>query len=233
MTNMLTRQDEDLALWKQWKSGNDMIARNKLMTRLEPLIQSEVNKWGQAVPRQALESKAKLLTLEALESYDPKRGAAIGTHVTSRLRKLSRSVYPYQNVARVPENQQLYFHTYNVASNKLQDSSGRDPSVDELADELGWSQKRVTHFQNAFARRELVESEGAYWEGERDEGIIDFYHHGLAPRDKQIFEDIVGYNGKIPMKNPELMTKYNMTQAQLSYLKRKYMQDLQRVQGGR
>lgn len=232
MTDMLTRQDEDLALWKQWKSSNDILARNKLMTRLEPLIQSEVNKWGQAVPRPALEAKAKLLAVEALETYDPKKGAAVGTHVASRLRKLSRSVYPYQNVARVPENQQLYFHTYNVASNKLQDSFGRDPSVDELADELGWSQKRVTHFQNAFSRRELVESEGAYWEGERDEGIIDFYHHGLAPRDKQIFEDIIGYNGKIPMKNPELMKKYNMTQAQLSYLKRKYMQDLQRVQGG-
>lgn len=233
MTNMLTRQEEDLALWKQWKSSNDRLALNRLLTRLDPLIQGEVNKWGQAVPRQALEAKAKTLALEALESYDPKKGAAIGTHVTSRLRKLSRSVYPYQNVARVPENQQLYFHTYNVATNKLQDSLGRDPAVDELADELGWSQKRVTHFQNAFARRELVESEGAYWEGERDEGLIDFYHHSLAPRDKQIFEDIIGYNGKTPMKNPDLMKKYNMTQAQLSYLKRKYVQDLQRVQGGK
>jgi DNA-directed RNA polymerase specialized sigma subunit len=232
MIDTLTRQQEDLALWKQWKSSNDRLALQKLMTRLEPLIQSEVGKWGQAVPRQALEAKAKLLTVEALETYDPNKGAAIGTHVASRLRKLSRSVYPYQNVARVPENQQLYFHTFNVASGKLQDELGRDPSVDEMADELGWSQKRVTHFQNAFARRELVESEGAFWEGDRDEGIVDFYHHGLAPRDKQIFEDIIGYNGKTPMKNPELMKKYAMTQAQLSYLKRKYAQDLQRFQTG-
>lgn len=233
MTDMLTRQQDDLALWNQWRSSNDTLARQKLMTRLEPLVQNEVNKWGQAVPRQALEVKAKLLTVEALETYDPKKGAAIGTHVASRLRKLSRSVYPYQNVARVPENQQLYFHTYNVASGKLQDDLGRDPSVDELADELGWSQKRVTHFQNAFSRRELVESEGAYWEGERDEGLVDFYHHGLAPKDKQLFEDIIGYNGKTALKNPELMKKYSVTQAQLSYSKRKFMQDLQNIQNGK
>jgi len=226
------RASEDLALWKQWRSSNDRLALQKLMQRLEPLIQTEVNKWGATVPRAALESKARLLTIEALETYDSKKGAAIGTHVASRLRKLSRSVYPYQNVARVPENQQLYFHTFNVASGKLQDDLGRDPSVDELADELGWTQKRVTHFQSAFGRRELVESEGAYWEADRDEGLVDFYHHGLAPRDKQIFEDIVGYAGKPVLKNPELMKKYSLTQAQLSYMKRKYMQDLQRVQSG-
>lgn len=233
MTTSLVRQQEDLALWKQWKATNDRMALQKLLQRLEPLIQGEVNKWGSAVPRVALEAKARLLAVEALETYDENKGAAIGTHVASRLRKLSRSVYPYQNIARVPENQQLYYHTYNVASNQLQDSLGRDPTVDELSDELGWAPKRVTHFQNAFGRRELVESEGAFWEGEKDESLVDFYYHGLAPRDKQIFEDIVGYNGKNPLKNPELMKKYNLTQAQLSYQKRKYTQDLQRIQSGK
>jgi DNA-directed RNA polymerase specialized sigma subunit len=226
------RQQQDLDIWREWHNTHDPQKLNQLLLRLDPLIQSEVNKWGSAVPRPALEAKARLLAVEALEQYNPNKGAAIGTHVASRLRKLSRSVYPYQNVARIPENQQLYYNTFQVAHNKLEENLGRAPTVPELSDDLGWSARRVTTFQKSFGRRELVESEGSYWKTEEDDGLVDFYYHGLAPRDQKVFGDIVGYKGAKPLSNTELMKKYNMTQGQLSYQKRKFIDDLERVQHG-
>ncbi len=230
---MSTRQQEDLAMWREWKSNNDPQALNNLVSRLNPLIQREVQKWGTAVPRPALESKARILTAEALNSYDPNRGAAVGTHVASRIRKLSRYVYPYQNVARLPENKQLNYNTFQVAQNRLVDNFGREPTTAELSDELGWSPRKINDFQKSFGIREYVESEGAYIEDDsKGQTLVDFYYHGLSPADQRLFEDITGYNGKIPLRNNQLMHKYKLTQGQLSYRKRKFVDDVKRVQRG-
>jgi RNA polymerase primary sigma factor len=228
------RQQQDLEIWRQWKKSNDPEHLKQLLDRMNPLIQREVQKWGAAVPREALESKGRLLAVQALRTYDPSRGAAVGTHVTSRLRKLSRDVYPYQNVARLPENKQLLYNTFQVANNNLVDQHGREPTVDELADELGWSQRKVADFQKSFSRRELVESAGAFMEeGAAGDGLIDFYHHGLAPSDKLMFEDLTGFKGKQALNNTQLMKKYSMTQGQLSYKKRKFINDLRDIQQGK
>jgi DNA-directed RNA polymerase specialized sigma subunit len=229
-----TRQQEDLDLWREWKRTKSPLTLEHLLTRLAPLINREVGKWGATVPRVALESKARILTIEALENYDPNRGAAIGTHVTNRLRKLSRFVYPYQNVARLPENKQLLFNTFQVAQNKLYDEHGREPTVEEISDELGWTKRKVSDFQHSFGRRELVESEGAFIEDDpATSGLVDFYYHGLAPDDKRLFEDITGYGGKRPLPNSQLMSKYRLTQGQLSYRKRKFIDQIKKIQQGR
>jgi len=230
---METRQQQDLELWKEWRRTNNPATLEKLLKRLQPLIYREVNKWGSTVPPAALESKGRLLTVEALKSYDPNRRAAIGTHVTSRLRKLSRHVYPHQNVVRLPENKQLMFNTVAVAENRLQDELGRDPSVEELADELKWTPRKVSDFQRSFGRRELVESEGAFIDSDEGESTLtDFFYHGLPPNDQRLFEDITGYGGRNPKSNAALRRKYNLTQGQLSYKKRKFTEQVTRIQQG-
>jgi len=228
------RQQKDLELWKEWKRTGDSAALQKLLTRLQPLIYRETSKWSGAVPGAALEARAKRLVVEALDSYNPNMGAAIGTHVTSRLRKVSRHVYPYQNVARLPENKQLLYNTYQVAHSKLNDDLGREPTTEELRDELKWSHRKVTEYHHTVGRRELVESEGADMDfGDQEASpLVDFYYHGLAPKDQLLFEDIIGYGGKRVMTNPELMRKYNMTQGQLSHRKRKFVNDISKIQQG-
>lgn len=228
-----TRQEQDFGLWKEWKKTRDPAILSKLLDRLQPLIARETGKWQSSVPQVALEAKARMLTVEALETYNPNMGAAIGTHITSRLRKLSRSVYPYQNVARLPENKQLFYNTFQIAQNKLLDTHGREPTAEELADELRWTPKKVSDFQRSFGRRELVESEGAFIEdSHQDSNLVDFYYHGLSPDDKLLFEHVVGYGGKKVLNNTELMKKFKMTQGQLSYKKRKFVDDIKRIQSG-
>ena len=231
---METRQEQDFALWQRWKKTNDSADLTALLTRLQPLIQREVGKWGSAVPAVALEAKGRELTVEALRTYNPTMGAAIGTHVTSRLRKLSRYVYPYQNVARLPENKQLLFNTFTVASSRLYDDLGREPTTEEMADELKWTPKKVADFNRSFSRRELVESEGSSLEiDEATSPMVDFYYHGLAPDDKLLFEAITGYGGKTRLSNAKIMLKFKMTQGQLSYKKRKFIEQITLIQRGK
>jgi DNA-directed RNA polymerase sigma subunit (sigma70/sigma32) len=175
-----------------------------------------------------------MLTVKALQDYNPNRGAAVGTHVASRLRKISRFVYPYQNIARLPENKQLLYNTYDVAFNQLYDEKGREPTVAELADNLKWSQRKISDFQQTFGRRELVESQGIPVEEDaEDGGLVDFYYHGLNPSDQGLFEDITGYSGKMVLTNTQLRNKHRLTQGQLSYRKRKFIDQVKDIQMGR
>lgn len=228
-----TRQQEDLDLWQKWKSTGRSQYLSELMQRLQPLLFREVRKWGMTVPPAVMESKGRRLMVDALENYDPSRGAAIATHVTTRLKKLSRSAYPMQNVARLPENKQLQFNSFQVAQGAVMDRTGREATVSELADELGWSSQKVRSFQQSFGRRELVESEGLWGEADEDQmPVVDFFFHGLAPDDQALFSDVTGYEGKTPLKNERLRSKYNFTQGQLSYRKRKLTNKLRAIQQG-
>jgi DNA-directed RNA polymerase specialized sigma subunit len=227
-------REEDLKLLREWKHTNNPQVLDSLLQRLQPLIQREVQKWQGTVPSAVLESKARVLTTEALKTYDEHRGTALSTHIVNRLQKLSRDVYPHQQVARLPENVQLKYNTFQVASNILYDKLGRDPTVDELADELAWPVRQVSNFNNAYARKEFVESEDVGGMGDDSEdSLVDFYYHGLPPDDKTVFEDMTGYGGKPVLNNSSLTHKYKMTQNQLSYKKRQFVNKLQDLQQGK
>lgn len=231
---MRARQQEDLELWREWKKTGSVAKLEALVRRLNPLLYREVNKWKSTVPQAVLESRGRQLIVDALKDYREDRGAAIATYVTTMLRKLSRTAYPYQNVARLPENKQLLFNTMAVAENAVYDREGRDATTKELADELVWTPDKVRTVRQSFGRKEMVESEGLYGDSATDESsIVDFFYHGLPPLDQRVFEDITGYGGRTPLDNARLRSKYNLTQGQLSYKKNRLTKKLQGIQQGK
>lgn len=224
-------RSRDLELWHEWKRTKSQATLQQLINQLNPLIQSEVNKWSTSLPKAALDGKAKRLAVEALDSYNPNKGVALSTHVVSRLRKLSRTAYTYQNVARIPEHQQLKIHTYNVAQSNLEDKLGRTPTVDELQDELGWSRKHLSDFQRAYKRKEYIESEAHPGVDESDDDkMVDFLYHDLDPTQKKIFEHTTGYLNAPILNNTQITKKLGISQGQLSYQKRLLINKIKEVQ---
>lgn len=214
----------DIALWEQWdrtKSPQDLQA---LLNHLQPLINQQVNRWAGGLSRDALEMQAKLLTVEAIKSYNPAMGAALATHVMNRLQKLSRLVYTHTNALRLPEHKAISMASFSVAQDTLRSNLGRDPSHGELADHLGWTQYRVAEFQRAYDRRELLGSgefnPAQFPVADQDDPIISFVYHDMEPKQQRLFEHMTGYGNKPVLNNPQLMKKYDMTQGQLSYVKR-------------
>ena len=214
----------DIALWEQWnrtKSPQDLQA---LLNHLQPLINQQVNRWAGGLSRDALEMQAKLLTVEAIKSYNPAMGAALATHVTNRLQKLSRLVYTHTNALRLPEHKAISMASFSVAQDALRSTLGRDPSHIELADHLGWTRQRVGEFQRAYDRRELLGSgefnPAQFPVADQDDPIVSFVYHDMEPKQQRLFEHMTGYGNKPVLNNPQLMKKYDMTQGQLSYVKR-------------
>lgn len=122
------------ALWKDWKDNDNSVARENLVSSLEPFIWKEVNKYKNApLPTNAIAAEAYRLTGSAIDTYDPNAGAAVGTHVGNYLKKLYRFVGEHQNVGRIPEQKIMMISKYNQAVADLQDTLDREPDSDEIA----------------------------------------------------------------------------------------------------
>jgi DNA-directed RNA polymerase specialized sigma subunit len=213
-------KSKDLQLWETWKRTQSPSDLQALLTQMMPIIQREVGKWAPAMSRSLLEMEAKRLAVKAFQSYNPAAGTALSTYVASRLPKLSRTVYSNQNAARLSEANALLFHTYNAAHTQLTDDFGREPTTDELADNLGWSVKKLTQFRTQSGRKEYVESEDhPDADADSDQYLADFIHHDLPPTQKQIFEHLTGYRGVPKLGNSAVMKKLGLTQGQYSYQK--------------
>lgn len=227
-----TRAEQDIALWRMWKKNPTDANLNALLQQVNPLVQREVQKWSGTLARPLLETEGKRLAVEAFRSYDPTKGAGLGTHTANQLLKMSRLSYANQNIARLPENKMLMFHSYNLAHSELQDSLGRAPTADELADHLGWSIPHLTDFRKQIGRQELLESggnatgegnAGTLFDADETDHIVDFMHHDLPPVQKQIFEHLTGYGGAKILSNQEIQKKLKLTQGRYSYQKQKLL----------
>jgi DNA-directed RNA polymerase specialized sigma subunit len=221
---MLNTKQTDLKLWEKYKESGSPADRDALIKHLDPLLRKQVAKWAGNVPQNTLMTQAKLLAAKALDTYNPDRGAALSTHVVNGLAPLSRTVYTYQNVARIPENITLKLNSYNAAKDHLITTLGRDPNTDELHQELGWNANELSRMDK-YVRKDLVESVGGlndnfYGSNASDEDdILASLYFSLTPQEKKIFEYTTGYSGKAILSNSEIMEKLGLSQAQLSYQK--------------
>jgi hypothetical protein len=221
----MTARTRDIQLWEQWnrtKSPQDLQA---LLNQLQPVISQQVNRWSGSLAKPTLETKAKVLAVEAIKTYDPNKGAALSTHVTNRLMKLSRLVYTHSQAARLPEHKAVGMASFSVAQDQLKSDLGRDPSHMEMADHLGWGTSRVQEFQRAYDRKELLTSgdfnPSRFPVADEQDPMVGFVYHDMAPKTQKVFEHVTGYGGAQVMSNKDIMKKFKMTQGQLSYQKRK------------
>jgi DNA-directed RNA polymerase specialized sigma subunit len=235
-----TRSAKDLELWHVWKNDKTDQNTSALLAQFHPLIVREASKWSQTLAKPLLETEGKRLTMQAFKTYDPKVGAALGTHVANQLQKMSRLAYSNINVARIPENKLLNYHTYQKAHADLSDKLGRPPTTDELADELAWSMDRVKEFRESIGRREMLESggmdeagEAGLYQSEDQDNLIDFVYHDLPPTQKLIFEHLTGYQGAATLNNQQIQKKLGLTQGSYSYSKQKLINAVERAQAGK
>lgn len=227
-------RDQDLELWRAYRATRLPSSRDALLKRFDGVLQAQANRWAGAVPREVLLNEARLLALKAFDSFDPARGVALATHVVNKLQPISRIVYTYQNTARLPENLSLKVNSYNAAVDHLKSLRGREPTTDELHEELGWPTPEITRLRD-YSRRDLVESgptvNGDFFNTatDDDETILDGIYFELLPDEKRLFEYVTGYNGAPRLGNADLMKRLNLSQAQLSYRKTLLTRKINRI----
>lgn len=189
-----------------------------------------------------LHAHAQLLTAEAVKTWSPSRGAALPSWVGTQLTQLYRT-RRNSGVMRIPERQQLDAMKVYRAEQEHRDTTGEDPTVDELADKTGLSVRRLSEIRQRtrpvlgvaqLGGNELVGSQAGF-----TSEALDMLYGDSDKVDKRILEHRMGYGGSKILDTPALMQKTKLGQYQiarrvmkLTYKLQKLDDDLRRVHGG-
>jgi DNA-directed RNA polymerase sigma subunit (sigma70/sigma32) len=221
-------KSKEIQLWHAWKSGGmkpkDL---DPLLKSLDRLIKSRSSQYKSVeVPHSAIDFEHKKYVVEALKSYDPKKGA-LSTHLMTRIRHAGRLVQETQNLARLPENIIRKIKKYSVVKSELTDKLGYEPDTDSLYEALqphGYSKRDVIRL-NKELRKGLV-MQG--YEGS-DTGVggvaptnVDYVVHAiwpqLTPDERAVHEYLHGLNGKPKLKSGQIAKQLKMDNSKVSKL---------------
>jgi DNA-directed RNA polymerase specialized sigma subunit len=224
--------DKDLELWEKWNKRKSQANLSKLLDQMTPIIKNAVRQYSGSLSPVILEAEAKIQAVKAFHSYNPSMGTKLSTHVINYLQKINRLVYKHQELYSVPEDRRIKYHTFDSIRSHLKDQLDRDPTGEELADNLKWSRSEVNRYLSE-DRRELSESmpisNDADFFRAGDSAMTAYIYNDLNPTEKVLFEHTTGYGGKPILATPQLLQKLNMTQGQLSYMKKNLVDKIERA----
>lgn len=207
--------------WVDWNTDPSSDNLSKLMTRLNPTISSALMSYGDG--DSGLNTRARILTVDAIKSYDPDKGASLDTHVHNYLQRLRRYRADRSYIVHIPEN--IRFDAMKIRGYidvHKEKNNGREPSYAQIGDDLGMSKKRVLKAINPYS--EVPENMFIGEKGDitatlaRDpqQVWVDYVYHDLDETNKKIFEWTTGYGGTSRLKKKDIAAKLRITPAAVS-----------------
>ena len=231
----MNRYQEDIEAWKKWNSTGAREDLGVLFKRVDPIIQKEVSRWATGpVARPVLNLEAKKISLNAFKNFNPEK-ARLSTHLTNNLKGLSRIIYTHNNPARLPEHQVLKLNTFLGSKNSLEEQLGREPTTQEIAEDLAWSPREVSRYEGQLRSGYSTSQPQppGFEKYDAEKVFIDFVYNDLVDQDKAVFEYTTGYGGKPILSAQQLMKKTHMTQGQISHSKRRIRKMVEAARGFR
>lgn len=217
------------AVYSQWKTNRTPETNTALLKTIQPVIDTAVSSYAGQDTSPTIKSRARLMALKALETYDPNRGN-VRTHLLSQLQGLRRVSAQAQNIISIPEQVSLDYSRLTENENELRDALGRDPTDDEIADSTGLSVRRIRKIR---AFNQPV-SEGMTTQEVPEESYggdiastipgnnraadawFDSVYGDLGPTDKLIVDMTLGKNGRRRTSTQEIARKLNITPGAVS-----------------
>jgi DNA-directed RNA polymerase specialized sigma subunit len=163
--------------------------------------------------------------LRALRSYEPDKGR-LGTWVQHHLDKApQRFLTTYQNPQRIVETRTgAKKGLFDNALATLDDRLGREPTVQELSEHLGWHESEVerAHLENRKANYSGVSQYGldpATNMPSRATEIARFIKTELSPEEMLVWEYTTGEGGKAQLKPGEIAKKLKLHPSKVTRLR--------------
>lgn len=216
-------------LYTTWKTKQTPETNTQILSAVQPVIDSALTSYAGTGHSPALRSRAKIMALKALGSYDPQRGN-VRTHLLSQLQSLRRAAAKEQNIISIPEQVGLDFQHLTGAENELRDQYGREPTDDELSDYTNLSRRRIQKirkFNQPLAEgtvSKIVDEDSSGGDvasavpGRQNaaDAWMNFVYEDLGPTDKLIMDMTLGRNGKRRASNQDIARRLNLTPGAVS-----------------
>jgi RNA polymerase nonessential primary-like sigma factor len=225
--DLRSKQKQEFQMWQTWKNGGQKKRDLRPLVRsFKPLVAHQANVYAgrvRDIPPAAIRAEFTNHFVQALDSYDPNRGAALGTHIRHQLKKARRFVTTYQNVGRIPENRIYKIRELQDAESRLDDEFGRSPTQLELADAMKVSPKTVDYLQREIRRAVPTgqfESDPSTFVPSEQKANLRLLRYDLNPDEQQVYEHLYGLGGKPRLGPGAIARKLNMSAPKVSRIKR-------------
>lgn len=224
--NLREKQQKELEMWRHWNAnGRRPEHLQPLIRSFKPLINSKVNVYTSKIrdiPPEAIRAEFNNQFVRALETYDPNRGAGLGTHIHYSLEKARRFITTYQNPGRIPENRIYKIRELQDAEMHLDDKLGRAPTQLELADYLKWSPRQVGMLQKEVRKTRPAsqfEVDPFTYLPSKQQEILRLLPYELSHEERAVFEYVYGIGGKPQLGTGAIAQRLNMSAPKVSRLK--------------
>ena len=149
---LLTPKDE-VKLAGQIKRGNRKARETmiKANLRLVVKIAHDFNNYG--LPLLDLISEGNIGLMKAVERFDPKKGGKLSTYASWWIKQsIKRALANQSKTIRLPVHLVDKIGKIRRVAGRMTEELGREPTTEELADELGLPAAKVAHLKNVAVR---------------------------------------------------------------------------------
>lgn len=199
----LTRLTEGENAYADWLREKTPESMARVLEAYAPTINSEITRY--AGPKPLLRSKAKVLTVSAVKSFNPMSGARLNSWIVTNLKPLARYSIQQRDI-HIPEVAARQAAELAAVADRLQDELGRDPTDEELADETGLSVNRVSSVRK---KAVAAVTSSSFDETDTEDasavpGVVEpskvpfaqeAVYADLSPEDRFIFDSVTGMHG--------------------------------------
>lgn len=219
-----------------WKKDPNSENTSKLIEYIKPTIDSALHTYTPGQQKD-FRIKATKLALQAVKNFDPKYKASPRTLIFTNLQRLNRLRRQRENIIHIPESTVYLKTLVDKKKNQLEDSLGRQPSLQELCDSTGLSAKKI---QKIYSQGATVNDSATVNDqtgqssfklgGMSSDDYYKYIYNMASPVDKKIMQWSSGI-GSAQLSNNDIAKRLRISPGAVSQRKLKIQQQLGQIRG--
>ncbi|MGC6425596.1 MAG: sigma-70 family RNA polymerase sigma factor [Akkermansiaceae bacterium] len=238
-TELLTPKEE-VELAAQIKKGDKKAREQMIKANLRLVVKIAQDYANYGLPLQDLISEGNIGLMKAVERFDPNKGGKLSTYAAWWIKQgIKRALANQSKTIRLPVHMVDKIAKLRRITTVLTEVYGREPTDEELHEETGIPQKKLTLLKRAAMRPTSLDAPvgdgeaSSYAEIIGDEHAEDPFevlseknlHHQLDDlmgvldeRETKIIDARFGMNGKTPMTLEEVGREFGVTRERIRQL---------------
>lgn len=246
---LLTTKEEN-ALAARIKKGDEAAREHMIKANLRLVVHIAHEYEHCGMPLLDLINEGNIGLMRAVERFDPAKGAKFSTYASLWIKQaMRRALADQSKTIRLPVNAADTIYRMRRTALKMAEELGREPSDEELAQEMGLSTRRVAELNVASLRPasldasigdddssrlgEVVEDESVVMPNEELEEKNDLQNvasllHTLDPREATILRFRFGLDNTPEITLEEIGKKFGLTRERIRQLQNEALVKLRR-----
>jgi RNA polymerase primary sigma factor len=247
---LLTPQEE-IELAAKIKKGDKKAREQMIKANLRLVVKIARDYEGIGLPLLDLINEGNIGLMKAVERFDPAKGGKLSTYGSWWIKQsIKRALANQSKTIRLPVHLVDKISKMRKAALRLQEELGREPTEEELGEELGVTAFRIAQMRVAATRpasldapigdeesssfAEVVEDENADSPYERleEKGVtrmLEDMVKSLAPREEGILRARFGLDGASPKTLEEVGDKLGVTRERVRQLQNQALDKLRKM----